>query len=399
MSSATPMNKMPAGEKKYSPVFLAVFAVFLTVTAICVAGTIVGVLEARLAHHDTQWFWAAGRLLAHGQNPYDRQAIRAIETELGLPLKSSVPMTLNPPYSLWLMVPIGLLGPRAAAVAWSLLLAAFFVVSVLVLRGMVNGPYERGYMLLAWFFAPALCCIEVGQTGLITLLGLVLFLRLERNQPFWAGVALSLCAVKPHLILPFGVVLIVWIAARRKWTVVAGAISALAVESVIAMLFDHAIWRHYRALMSTERFVDEFIPTFGVALRFAVDRTAMWLEFVPAAVGSVWGLWYFWRHRETWDWRVGGILVVLVSLVAAPYAWFTDQVIALPAIVFALTWPGGPRKGSVTLLLLLMSLAGVDMMITKDLFTKADMLLGVAWLVWYLYAVSGEARAKASAMG
>ncbi len=392
------MNKT-LSEKKYSPVFLAVFAVFLVATAICVAGTIVGVLEARLAHHDTQWFWAAGRLLAHGQSPYDRASIRAIETDLGLPLKSTVPMTLNPPYSLWLMIPIGLLGPREAAVAWSLMLGAFFVISVLVLRGMVDGPYERGYMLLAWVFPPALCCIEVGQTGLITLLGLVLFLRLERNQAFWAGAALSLCAVKPHLLLPFGVVLIVWIITRKKWAIVAGAIAALAVESVIAMLFDHAIWRQYRALMGTERFVDEFIPTFGVALRFWVDRTAMWLEFVPAIVGSVWGLWYFWRHRDAWDWRVQGLAVILVSMVAAPYAWFTDQVIALPAIVFALTKAGGARRGSVTLLMALMIAAAVDMMVTKNLFTKADMLLGAAWLGWYLYTVSGEARAKASAMG
>jgi hypothetical protein len=388
------MSKTPAGTKRYPPIFLGVFAVFLIATTICVAGTVLGVLEARLAHHDTLWFWASGHLLTQGQNPYDATATRRIETAMGLPVGGDLPMTRNPPPSLALMAPLGALGPRAGAMEWSLLLAACFVLSVLAIRAMVDGPYERGYLLLAWFFAPALCCIEVGQTGVITLLGLALFLRVEESMPFWAGAALSLCAVKPHLFLPFGVVLLAWVAVRRKWAILGGAVAALAVESAFVMLFDHAVWTHYLAAMHSQRFVDEFVPTVGVGLRFLVNRTAMWLEFVPAIAGGAWALWYFWRNRRNWGWRTHGSLVMLVSLVAAPYAWFTDQVVALPAILFALLRPGGPRKGSVTLLLALMSAAAVDMMVSKSLFFKPDMALGAAWLLWYLYAVSRTAPAS-----
>jgi hypothetical protein len=215
---------------------------------------------------------------------------------------------------------------------------------------------------------------------------------LNESMSFRAGVALSLCAVKPHLFLPFGVVLLAWIVMRKRWVILGGAIAALAVESLIAMLFHHAIWAHYHAAMRSQQIVDEFVPTLGVGLRFLVDKRAMWLEFVPAAVGSAWALWYFWRNREGWDWRTHGSLVMLVSLVAAPYAWFTDQVVVLPAILFALTRPGGPRKGSVTLLMALMSAAAVDMMMTRSLFFKPDMVLAAAWLLWYLYATSGAAR-------
>jgi hypothetical protein len=402
MSTAPSIGEVSAGAKrqakKHSPVFLAVFAVFLIATIVTVAGVLIGVLSAKPSHHDTQWFWASGNLLVHGNNPYDRESLRQIELSLGLPLKNQVMMTLNPPFAFFLLAPLGLLTPREGVFAWSLLLAAFLILSVQAIRSIVDHPYERGYVLLAWFFPPALCCIEVGQTGLITLLGLALFLRFHESRPWWAGAALSLCAVKPHLLLPFGVVLLAWIVARKRWTVLSGGILALVAESLIAMALDHAIWTHYRAMMRTERFADEFIPTLGVGLRFVIDRQAMWLEFVPAALGCAWGLWYFWRKRERWDWRTHGSLLTLVSLAVAPYAWLTDQVLAIPAILFALLSAKGPRRGSVTLLMAIMSLTSIQIMTTKSLFFKPDMLLGVVWIAWYLYATGSAEPAKEAAV-
>lgn len=321
-----------------------------------------------------------------------------METGLGLAVGRDLPMTRNPPPALMLMIPLGLLGPRAGVIAWSLLLAACLAVSVLTLRSMPRQPYERNYLLLAWCFAPALCCIEMGQMGLFVLAGLALFLWLDESKPFWAGAALSLCAVKPHLLIPFGVVLVVWIAARKRWAVLMGAVTALAVESLVVMLLDHSVWAHYRAAMRNQRFVDEAVPTVGVALRFLVDRAAMWVEFVPAALGSAWGLWYFWRNRERWDWRTHGSLLTLVSLVAAPYAWFTDQVIALPAILFALTGAVKPKRGSVTLLLAIMSAAAAEM-IGAGLYSKIFIFQAVAWLAWYLYAASRSAEEEGVAAG
>ncbi len=382
--------------KRHSPIFLAVFAAFLIATMICVPGVLTGVFSARPSHHDTQWFWASGRLLTHGANPYDREAVRQMELELGLPVKGpDVPMLRNPPTALFLMVPMGLLEPRAAVVAWSLMLAICLAVSVLAVRAMMEDPHERGYLLLAWFFPPALLCIEMGQTGLLTLAGLALFLRFHQSRPFWAGAALSLCAIKPHLLLPFGVVLLAWIITRRKWGVFCGALLALATESVVAMAFDHAVWRHYLAAMRTERITDEFVPTFGVALRFMVNRTAMWVEFIPAVLGCVWAVWYYQRNRHKWTWRTHGSVVTLVSLAVAPYAWLTDHVLVIPAILLALTGSRVPARGSVTLLMAVLTLTAAQMMSkSTTLYFKPDMALGLVWLTWYLYATSGTIAKK-----
>lgn len=394
-SDGSVSTRKPA--KRHSPLFLAVFAALLIATMVCAAGMLTGVFSARPSHHDTQWFWASGRLLTHRANPYDREAVRQMELALGLPVKGpDVPMLRNPPTALFLMVPMGLLGPRPAILAWSLLLALCLAVSVLAVRAMMEDHYERGYLLLAWFFPPALLCIEVGQTGLLTLAGLALFLRFHKSRPLWAGAALSLCAIKPHLLLPFGVVLLAWVLTRKKWGILCGAVLALTTESMIAMAFDHAVWRHYLAAMRTERIVDEFVPTFGVALRFLVSRTTMWVEFIPAALGCVWAVWYYQRNRDRWDWTTHGSVLTLMSLMVAPYAWLTDQVLAIPAILFALTGSRRPARGSVTLLMAILALTAAQMMSkATTLYFKPDMALGLVWLAWYLYATSGNREKQA----
>jgi len=393
MNAAPSTDETRTGGKRHSPLFLAVFAVLLIATTICAVGVCIGVLSVRLSHHDTLWFWTSGHLLAYGQNPYDEAAIRQIEIGLGMPPYIDLPMTRNPPTALFLMLPMGWMGARTGSLAWSLLMAVFLALSLQAIAAVLPSGYHRQYLWLAWLFPPALCCIEVGQMGLIVLLGLALFLRFQESGPLWAGAALSLCAVKPHLLFPFGAVLVAWIVLRRRWRILAGAVAALAVESAIAMLFDRAVWAHYFAAMRMQDFADEYVPTVGVALRFLIDRRAMWLQFVPAALGCVWGLWYFWRNRKRWDWRTHGSLLVLISLVAAPYAWFTDQVIAIPAILFALLGGRRLRRGSLTLLLAVMTAAAVEMMMTSTLFFRPYLWQGLAWLGWYLYATSGTATA------
>ena len=389
------LASVPVQPKRYSPVFLSVFTVFLLATTLCAVGTVLGVILAGLTSHDTLCYWVSGHLLVHGHNPYERAAFSSIETSLGFHVNpKDVFMTRNPPVALFLMAPLGLLWPKAGVIVWGLFLVGCLLGSLWMLKGMLQGPYKRHVIGLAWCFTPALACTETGQTGLIVLLALTLFLLLQVRRPFWAGVALSLCAVKPHLLLPFGVVFLVWVAVRRKWLALAGVVVAGIIEGAFPLLLDRAVWPHYLEAIRTEHIVDEFVPTLGTALRFLVDRELMWLQFIPAMLACAWALWYFWRNRERWDWRTHGSLLTLVSLAVAPYSWFTDSAIALPAILFALMGRNPPRRGSLTLLLALMSAAAIEMMTTSMFYFKPNLALGAAWLVWYLYATSGKAPSQ-----
>jgi urea transporter len=91
-------------------------------------------------------------------------------------------------------------------------------------------------------------------------------------------------------------------------------------------------------------------------------------------------------------------VLTLVSLVVAPYAWLTDHVLVIPAILLALTGSRRPARGSVTLLMTILTLTAAQMMSkSTTLYFKPDMALGFVWLTWYLYATSGTTAKKAVA--
>jgi hypothetical protein len=277
-------------------------------------------------------YWAAGRQLAHHGNPYDPATILAIERAAGLPTVNGVMFVRNPPWTLPIMYPLGFIGLRTASMLWSLLLIACLAASVRLLWEMHGLPRNRIH-LLGLTFAPALACLIVGQTSLFALLGLVLFLRLHRTRPFLAGAALWLCALKPHLFLPFGVVLLVWVAVTRSYRLVLGGVAAMAASCVLAWRIDPFAWSQYAQMMRTSGMEHEFIPCLSIVLRLWISPNSLWIQYIPAALACLWALWYYWPRRAVWDWRTDGSLLMLVSLVAAPYSWLFDQVLLLPALL------------------------------------------------------------------
>lgn len=286
-------------------------------------------------HHDVVSFWAAGRQLDSHHNPYDAESILRLERSAGFAANQMSLIARNPPPALLLMMPLGFFGARSAAILWSLAEFAALIFSVQLLWRMHGKPRNRLH-LLAYTFGPALSCILSGQTAIFALLGLVLFLRLHRSRPFAAGTSLWLCALKPHLFLPFGAVLLVWIVANRAWKMLAGSAAAIAFSSWVAWHFDASIWADYRQMMHSAGLEREFIPCLGVALRFAIHPQWMWLEYLPAVAAAAWAIGYYRRHRSEWDWQTHGSLLMLLSILCSPYAWMTDQSLLIPALMAGL---------------------------------------------------------------
>jgi hypothetical protein len=334
-------------------------------------------------------FWAAGHQLLHHQNPYDPAAVLAIEQGFEFPGWAQVLIMRNPPWALCLVLPLGLTGLKAGTLLWTC-----FQVGALALAGhllwVMEGRCKDKLHLLMYAFAPALGCVLSGQTGLFALLGLVLFLRLQLRQMFLAGLALWFCALKPHLFLPFGVVLAIWTVRTRSYKLFAGLLVAVGASSLVATYLDPGVWRQYQAMMTSSGISGEYIACFAVAFRFAIHRDWVWLQYVPAAVGSIWAIGYYWRRRESWDWRTDGALLMLVSLLVSPYAWVSDQSLAMPAILIGVyranaRWPlFGLALASAVLEL--QELAGVSLHSPWVLWTSPF------WLGWYLVVQAKASR-------
>jgi uncharacterized protein len=361
---------------------VAICTLAFAITAVGIFASLLGSKSA--GSRDFVQYWAAGHQLIHHANPYDRATILPMERAVGFPSGLPAFIMPNPPSALLLVLPLGFLGPVAAELVWLALLLACLVASVRMVWIMHGRPKNQLHWL-GYSFAPALSCLLSGQVTIFLLLGLALFLRFHRSRPFLAGVSLWLCMLKPHLFLPFGVVLIVWVILTRSYKILVGTVVALGVSSAVALMLDPLVWVQYGQMMSTARINRLVIPCLSIMLRQKLSPNTIWLQYLPAVLGCVWALTYFRRHRDDWDWIEHGSLLMLVSLLFAPYTWFMDQAILIPALLHA----AYVTRSRNLLAVLALASAIIEIAILRGLpLLQSVFYLWTApgWLVWYLCA-------------
>jgi len=336
-------------------------------------------------------YWATGQQLLQHRNPYNMDEIAALEHAAHLDPRATLIMR-NLPFALPLAYVFGVLGLRLAAILWSPFLLGCLIVCVLLVRRLHGSPPGYAHWLGLAFF-PALLCITMGQTSILLLLGLVLFLTWHKSHPFAAGAALWLCILKPHIFLPFAVVLLAWIFVSRSYRVLGGAVVAGAIGAAITTVLDPQAWSQYAFYMRTSSITHEFTPCWGDLLRDKINPAAQWLAYIPAIIGCIWALAYFWRRRRIWNWLEHGSPIILVSLLVAPFGWIFDQSVAIPALL----------HGAFVLRsrILITILAGLILITDFQIYfvqLTSPMWLWTApaWLAWYACARNSARKAEAT---
>jgi hypothetical protein len=348
------------------------------------AGIVVcGILIFALITSRTDYisYWSAGKLLLHRSDPYSPSGAFALEKAQGFTRGFMV--MLNPPWALFLAAPLGFGGIRVGLFLWTLASVGCIFISA----QLINVPSkERAF---AYVFAPAVAAVFMGQSSPFTLLGFALFLRLHQTRPFLAGASLLLMAIKPHLFLIFWVALLIDCIYRRRFLLVAGCATALAGGSLFPMLFDPHVWPHYLAMLRGSTLKHQVFPNISMLFRVVIDAQAFWLLFVPSALAAIWALWYYASRRQVWDWRIHGMLLMLISVIVSPYGWLTDEAVLMPSILFALTLPE-KRKDTVWILLALNTVVlFIALGHQASLTSRAYIWTPWAWLAWFLYATRG----------
>jgi len=328
-------------------------------------------------------YWAAGQQLAQGANPYDVGAILRLERAQGMEERFPK-VTVSPPLGLFLLLPLGYLSPKTGLVLWLLLSLGCAGAAMWVLW-LLNGRPDSRWQVLVFGFPPTLACLMAGQLGIFFLLEVSLFLLWHKSRPWLAGAALVLCALKPHLFLPAFLVLLLGSGARRNWRLVGGFLLALAACCVLSLGLDRNAWTQYGQMLQSARLMDVFIPTLSVAMRFALDRNARWLEFIPEIAACAWAVWYFVSRRERWEWEREGLLMLLVAAACSPYSWFTDQAMLFPAVLAGIY---AAEKQVRAWVLLGAIAAGCLVGVIGEIPLPSAFYLWTApaWLGWYLYA-------------
>jgi hypothetical protein len=362
-------------------------------TALVILAAFVIAFALTVSDRDFLSYWTAGQQLIHHANPYDAATVDQLEAAAGFHGPSGSLIMLNPPIVLPLALPLGLFGARLGGFLWSLALFACLIASVRMIRTMHGNP-PNSIHIIGYYFAPAIACILTGQIPLFALLGLTLFLSLNRTHPLWAGASLWLCAVKPHLFLPFGVALLAWILLNKRYRIILGTVIASIPATALTLLLDPSAWTQYREFMHAfaPRIAQEFIPCLSVVLRRSINPRTMWIQFIPAVLGCFWALYYFWKHRLEWDWMEHGSLLMLVSILVAPYAWLIDQSIFIPALLRAAY--RARSRAFTTILASASALIMIQIFLGADVRSPWNLWPGPFWFVMYLWAArSGHASA------
>jgi len=334
---------------------------------------VIAAIGSHANQNDFVEYWAAGKLFAARANPYSGPEILAIEKSRGFTPGDPLIM-LNPPWIMPLVAPLGFLPAIPALVLWIVACAGCIAASVALLELPVK---NRG---LAFLFAPVLGTFMMEQSSPFLLLGLSLFLRLERRRPFLAGASLALMAIKPHLFLVFWIALAGDCLYRRRWAIAAGLAASLTSVSGLATLVVPGIWRDYRDVVRASTLDKNAYPTLPSLLREAIDVHRVWIALVPSFLAVVWGAAYFWRRRAVWNWRREGMPVLLATVLTSPYGWISDQVVLLPPVAAALD--AGARRYSMEILIAINCAA----LLWLNISFRGMVWLPLALSLWYFYA-------------
>jgi len=351
-------------------------------------------IRKNVAERDSIAYWTAGRLLIHHQNPYDPGRVLEMERQQGY--RADKPLVLRTPaWSLFLVLLLGFLTPLGAWGLWTAVsLGSLLVAMRLCWKMYAAGSVPRNlFVLIGYTFAPVPACLVAGQMGLVLLLGVVLFLWWEKDRPFLAGVVLVLPFAKPHLLSLFWFALLIWMIIRKKGRVALGFCVAITAAIAISLLLDPSVFRHYREMLHRAAISYEFIPALSGVLRLLFFRRFFWAQFMPLALGLVWSMWFLFRNRNDWDWQTHGPALLIVSILTTPYAWLTDEVVLLPAILQAAALVYQRRSNiKASGRLVLLAFAFLDGLLLLLLRFKIPFSTGVyfwsslVWFSWYVYA-------------
>lgn len=173
----------------------------------------------------------------------------------------------------------------------------------------------------------------------------------------------------------------------------AGFLTALALAVMFSLAIDPGVFSQYRQMVGQAAIQYEFIPALSGVVRLIFFRRFFWVQFVPLSAALAWSGWYYRKHRASWDWREHGPALLVASVLTAPYAWLTDEVILLPAVLQALLWVlQVRRKLAIRSQLMLLMFAGLNGLLLLVLRAKIPFATGIyfwsslVWAGWYWYA-------------
>jgi hypothetical protein len=313
-------------------------------------GALGGGLHDHVRDVDYRSFYTAGYMVLHG----GRSELETLDGQFAWQSRLWPEITserdlmpiMNPPFFAAANAPFAALDVGPAYAAWTLVLALVLALVVALLQDALPDARAQRLLVTAGFaFPPVIIALMQGQPSFVIALAFILGWReLKAERPVSAGLALSLLALKPHLVFVPALVL----ALKRKGRALAGMAAGgalLALVSVALVGVQGA--RDYVHLLGTamaNQSVDVFRPErtqtlrgFLCALAGTKDPAKVALPWlVGSALAGVALLASVARTPDTKAARfdVEWALAIVVALFVAPHLHAHDvSVLLVPAVL------------------------------------------------------------------
>jgi hypothetical protein len=335
--------------------------------------------------HDFISYWASGRLLLAGQNPYSSDAILSLQRAVGW-LGEKPLVMYNPPWTLSFILPFSLKHYVLGKFLWVLFHLSVLIVCADRLWRLYGGAQNNQWinLLILGSYAPVYFMLAKGQIIPLVLLGIVGFLYFESKKKwFCAGLFIGLINVKPHLLFLFYIALFLWVLYQRRWEVLLGAGSAFIATTAIPFIFNSHILVQYCDEIASKAYQYHWAtPSFGTLLRLVLDDENHFLQFLPAVIGVAWLLFHWNRTRENWVWTEQMPILLFVSLLTTFYVWANDFVLLIVGIMQASVWLiHYPRHRIVTYSVAIYAIINILAWVTCFLSDSEQ------WIVWMVPAL------------
>ena len=289
-------------------------------------------------------FWAAGKMNWLNLSPYNPVEWQALRLQYGSGWMPNRIFTY--PLPLYrLLAPLGLLPLQSAYLVWNSLTLMYLVLTPLVIAAIQRVSSKWNYVLFTLIgmavFRPVLVSVRNGQiTGLILMLCLLTVWLVERNKPFWGGIALGLCMIKPQIGFCLLIIFAFWILLNRKWRVLSGIISCELSLWLIGFLSDPGWVQAF--LQESGNKIDLYssqTPTIWGIVGLVVNQPGVHYTIALALSAALVLLtcWTIYRWNQNINVLEVMCLAVPVVLLITPYTWAYDQILLLiPWIVLSI---------------------------------------------------------------
>ena len=298
--------------------------------------------------NDYTRYWLSSLVLLSGGDPYNSTGVLPAQEEKDLSLEQSC-ITYNPPWTLPLLVPFGLISRPAGQMLWLLIQISAILLCASYIWRQYGGKKQHQWLawLISFTFGPVVAAVVLqGQITPIILLGLVgfIFFHDRQNKGWLAGISLVLASIKPQLLTLFFIAFILWALFNKQWSPLIGLASITLLLHLLIFVMDPHIYSQYFQCLREKGPAVWANPSLGNYLRLLFKSSNFLLQFLPQVLGVIWVVLHWIRHRHAWLWVNELPLILFVSTISSTYIWTYDMVILLLPVLLAFIWLVGERR-------------------------------------------------------